>query len=58
MSCAHGRVLSHRSLDEDAADADDEHADEVGDQEGSAAVVVGHVRKPPDISQTHRIPNH
>ena len=31
MGCAHGRVLAHCALDEDARDADDEHADKVGD---------------------------
>ena len=35
VSCAHGRVLAHGALNEDARDAHDEHAGEVGDEEGS-----------------------
>ena len=58
MSCAHGGVLAHGALDEDARDADDEHADEVGDEKCSPSILVGHVGKPPHVPQAHSIPNH
>ena len=37
---------------------DDKHADEVGDEEGRAAVVVRHVREPPNIPQPHSVAHH
>ena len=58
MSCAHGGVLAHRALYEESRDADDEHADEVGEEEGRAAVLVAQVGKPPHVPQAHSIPNH
>ena len=58
MSCVHGRVLAHRALNEDACEADDEHAGEVGDEEDGAAVLVGHVGKPPHVPKAHSKPKH
>ena len=58
MSCVHGRVLADRALNEDACEADDEHAGEVGEEEGRAAVLVAQVGKPPHVPQAHSIPNH
>ena len=58
MSCVHGRVLADRALNEDACEADDEHAGEVGDEEDGAAVLVGHVGKPPHVPKAHSKPKH
>ena len=58
MGRAHGRVLAHRTLNEDPRDADDEHADKVGQEKDSAPVLVGHVGKPPHVAQAHSEAKH
>ena len=47
------RVLPDALLHEEAGEPDDEEHDDVGDHEGAAAILVGHVGEPPDVSQSH-----
>ena len=46
-------VLADGLLDEEGGEPDEEEHEDVGHEEGAAAVVVGHVREAPDVAQAH-----
>ena len=47
-------VLPDGLLHEEGGESDEEEHEDVGDEEGAAAVVVGHVGEAPDVAQAHR----
>ena len=48
----HRTELADRQLQKEDGDAKAEQHDDVGDEEGAAAVLVAQVRKPPHVAQT------
>ena len=56
---AHGVAVggaSHRKFGQHERQSQQQDAKDVDHQKGAAAVVTGHVGKPPDVSQAHGTP--